>query len=78
MVGICAAAGTGFWAGSGNFWQARYRVDGGFPSSFESAVGPAGAGGRAADLSQPGLSPPPLGWRPIGSLRVEESVETWL
>ena len=67
-----------FAAGAGNFWPELYRGDGGLSSSFESAVGPAGAGGRAADLSQPGLSPPPLGWRPIGSLRVEESVETWL
>ena len=53
-------------AGDGNFWQAMYRVDGGFPSSFESAIGPAGAGGRAAGLRQPGLPPLLLGWPRIG------------
>ena len=58
-----------FGAGAGNFWQSWYRVDGGFKSSFESTVGPDGAGGRAAGLHQPGLPPLPLGWPWLGGRR---------
>ena len=53
----------------GNFWPAMYREDGGFPSFFEFAVGPAVVGVRVAGLSLSGLPPLPLGWLLLGGLR---------